>query len=121
MGTNLCRMLVLRMAEHESQLGRNHHGLAGLWLPRRMEKRKIKKKKKKLFTKVICARLRSPPTTPVRPPLSTDPGVSNHLFVMQVTTGTNEEDRDDADYELKRTVVPDEADVVVSADVMEDL
>ena len=98
------------MAEHGSQLGRNHKGLAGLLLPRRMEKR--------LFTKVICERLRSPPTTLVRPPLSTDPGVSGHLFVMQVTAGTNEEDRDVADYELKQTV-PDEADVVVSAGAMQ--
>ena len=102
MGTNLGRTLVLRMAQHESQLGRNHNGLAGLLLPRRMEN--------KLFTKVICARLRSPPTTPVRPPLSTHPRVSGHLFIMQETAGTNEEDRDAADYELKRTVVPDEAD-----------
>ena len=74
---------------------------------------------KRLFTKVICARLRSPPTTPVRPPLSTEPGVSGHLFVMEETAGTDEEDLDVADYELKRTVVPDEADVVVSADVMQ--
>ena len=74
---------------------------------------------KRLFTKVICACLRSPPTTLARPPLSTDPGVSGHLFVMQVTTGNNEEGRDAAAYELKRTVVPDEADVVVSADVIE--
>ena len=102
MGTNVYRMLVLRMAEHESQLGRNHHGLAGLLLPRRMEKG--------LFAKVICARLRSPPTTLVRLPLSTHPRVSGHLVIMQETAGTNEEDRDAADYELKRTVVPDEAD-----------
>ena len=104
MGANLCRMLVLRMAEHHSQLGRNHHGLAGLLLPRRMET------KQELFTNVICARLRSPPTTPVRPPLSTHPRVSGHLFIMQETAGTNEEDRHAAEYELKRTVVPDEAD-----------
>ena len=65
---------------------------------------------KSLFTKVICARLRSPPTTLVRPPLSTHPRVSGHVFIMQETAGTNEEDRDAADDELKRTVVPDEAD-----------
>ena len=44
--------------------------------------------KKRLFIKVICARLRSPPTT----------------------AGTDEEDSDEADYELMRTVATDEAD-----------
>ena len=62
------------------------------------------------FTKVVRERLRSLPNTYVRQPISTIPGVSGHLFFMKETAGADDEDRDVADYELKRTVAPDEAD-----------
>ena len=53
MGTNVWPMLERTMAEHGSQLGRNHQWRVR-FQPRSMEKM--------LFMKVIRLRLRSPPT-----------------------------------------------------------